>query len=321
MPKILIIRFSSIGDIVLTSPVIRNVKNQIPDCELHYCTKASFRNILENNPYLAKIHTYDNDLNVLVKALKDEKFDYVLDLHNNLRTRIIKFKLDVKSYTFNKLNLRKWLLVNLKIDVMPKIHIVDRYLATARGLGVTNDGLGLDYFVPAKDEIAKTDLPQPFRIKYAAFAIGAQHFTKRLPEDKIIAFCKQIPLPIILLGGKEDIEVGENVTSAINDPNKILNFCGKVNLNQSASLTKNAEIVLVNDTGMMHIAAAMKKRVVSLWGNTTPLFGMYPYKTDTLIVENNYLSCRPCSKIGYSKCPQGHFKCMKELNLPEISGI
>ncbi|HEX8545539.1 MAG TPA: glycosyltransferase family 9 protein, partial [Cytophagaceae bacterium] len=225
-------------------------------------------------------------------------------------------KLNVRSYSFDKLNFRKWLLVNLKVDKMPRVHIVDRYLATAKTLGVINDGLGLDYFIPEKDVIDKKTLPFPFTNGYAAFAIGAQHFTKRLPEIKVVEFCKQIKLPIILLGGKEDREGAERITAALNDPQKVLNYCGKVNLHQSASLAQQSETVYVNDTGMMHIAAALKKPIVSFWGNTTPLFGMYAYKTENIIVENNTLPCRPCSKIGYSKCPKGHFKCMSDLQLP-----
>ncbi|MEQ9415680.1 MAG: glycosyl transferase, partial [Cyclobacteriaceae bacterium] len=129
--KILIIRFSSIGDIVLTTPVIRVLKTQVDNAEIHYATKARFAGLLKENPYVDKLHLLDDKLGLLITDLKREKFDHIIDLHNNLRTRIIKFSLGVKSSSFNKLNWEKWLMVNLKINKLPSLHIVDRYLQAA----------------------------------------------------------------------------------------------------------------------------------------------------------------------------------------------
>ena len=209
MQKILILRFSSIGDIVLTTPVIRALKRQLPNVEIHYCTKQGFRSIIENNPYVDKAHFLGDSLNELIAELKKEKFDYVVDLHNNLRTRIIKTRLGQPSGTFDKLNFRKWLLVNLKYNAMPDVHIVERYLAAAKKLGISNDGEGLDYFIPEKDEVPISSLPETHQIGYYGMAIGAQHYTKRLPVEKLIELCENINGPIILLGGKEDYEAGE----------------------------------------------------------------------------------------------------------------
>jgi ADP-heptose:LPS heptosyltransferase len=327
--KILIIRFSSIGDIVLTSPVPRNIKKTLSDAEVHFCTKKQFAGIVENNPYIDKVKILEGDLKELIKDLKKEKYDFIVDLHNNLRTRIIKARLGVKSSTFNKLNFEKWLLVNLKVNKMPNIHIVDRYMNTVKELGVTNDEQGLDYFIPDKDEIELEWLPESFRQGYVAFVIGAAHATKRLPVEKMIELCDRINKPIVLLGGKEDAENGEKITKfferikenityeegllELNKKSEVYNACGKFNLNQSASLVKNAKVVFSHDTGLMHIAAAFKKEIISIWGNTTPFFGMYPYKTKFTVLENNKLSCRPCSKIGYKKCPKGHFRCMNDI--------
>src|SRR5262245_21716119 len=141
--KILILRFSSIGDIVLTTPVPRCVKTQLENVEVHYATKAQYRSILESNPYVDKVFLLGGNLNDLVSELRKEKYDVILDLHNNLRTRILKWKLGVKSYSFDKLNIEKWLMVNFKINKLPDVHIVDRYLETAKSLGVKNDALGL----------------------------------------------------------------------------------------------------------------------------------------------------------------------------------
>lgn len=305
--KFLILRFSSIGDIVLTTPVTRCIKTQYQNAEVHFATKESFKVLVENNPYIDRYHLLGKSLSEFIENLQTEKFDYIIDLHNNLRTTIIKLRLySAKSLSFDKLNFKKWLLVNLKINQMPDVHIVDRYLETVKSLGVKNDLNGLDYFIPEKD---KLEIKEAF----IAYAIGGQHFTKKLPTIKIIKVCQKIDGKIMLLGGKEDIPVAEEIEKVLGD--KIINACGKYNLNQSASLVQQAEYILTHDTGLMHIASALKKKVISIWGNTVPEFGMYPYLTEFSIIENKKISCRPCSKIGYDKCPKGHFKCMNDLIL------
>jgi len=327
--KILILRFSSIGDIVLTTPVIRNLKAQLKEVEIHYATKESYKSILEANPYIDKIHTLGNSLNELVRALREENYDYIIDLHHNLRTLIIKTRLGIKSHSFDKLNRQKWLYVNFKINQLPNRHIVDRYMDTIKPLGVEMDGFGLDYFIPDKDEVENEWLPETHRKSYVAFAIGGQFTTKKLPVKRMIEVCDRINKPVILLGGKEDAEVGEEIAKffekklenesfekGLDELGKrtiIFNACGKFNINQSASIIKNAKVVFSHDTGLMHIAAAFQKRIYSIWGNTSPHFGMYPYRTEFVIYENNKLKCRPCSKIGFKKCPKGHFKCMNDI--------
>jgi ADP-heptose:LPS heptosyltransferase len=348
--KILILRFSSIGDIVLTTPVIRAVKQQVPGAVVHFCTKPGYRSLIEPNPYVDKAHYLTGSLKELVAELKAEKFDFVVDLHHNLRTSLLKVQLGVKSASFDKLNWRKWLLVQLKINTMPRVHIVDRYLAAAAQLGVKNDGKGLDYFIPKADEVDVATLPVGFQRGYVAFAIGAQHATKRLPVERIIELCAQLRQPVVLLGGPEDESTGHVVELAFEKqaaasppalpripdspyyfPNQpaahqqpattIYNACGQYSLNQSASLVRQAQLVVSHDTGLMHIAAAFRKEIFSVWGNTVPEFGMYPYRTEFRVLEVRNLPCRPCSKIGYEKCPQGHFRCMRDikfdLDLPQ----
>ena len=326
--KILILRFSSIGDIVLTTPVPRTLKVQL-DAEVHYCTKPQYAGILANNPYIDQVHTLNESLPELVQRLKAERYDYVIDLHHNLRTRLIKNQLRVKSYSFPKLNVEKWLMVNFKINRLPNRHIVDRYMDTVKPLGVKMDSLGLDYFIPEKDEVERNWLPETHQSAFVAYAIGAQHTTKKLPVARMIELCDRINKPIILLGDKHDYETGEQVAQFFSRPaeyadlepkllelNKkavVYNACGKFNLNQSASLVRQASYVFTHDTGLMHIAAAFKKRIYCIWGNTIPLFGMYPYRTQFTVLENNRVACRPCSKIGYSRCPKGHFKCMNDI--------
>lgn len=315
--KILIVRFSSIGDIVLTTPVIRCLKKQIENAEIHYLTKKSFQSVIENNPYIDKIYTINSEIKSLLPQLKEEEYDYIIDLHNNLRSSIVKNKLKTKSFTVNKLNIKKWLLVNLKINAMPKVHIVDRYMDTVAKLGVTNDGEGLDYSITDDKKVDLSVLPNTHQKGFIGFVIGGKHATKVLPEEKVISICNKINKPIILLGGKEDKTMGENIVKACSK--NVYNSCGEFSLGQSAYLVSIAEKIITNDTGLMHIASAFRKPIVSVWGNTVPDFGMYPYlpeidKNKSLIIQNNNLKCRPCSKIGYKKCPKKHFKCMKTID-------
>jgi ADP-heptose:LPS heptosyltransferase len=328
--KVLVLRFSSIGDIVLTTPVVRTLKTQLEDSEVHYATKLQYRELLETNPYIDKVHYLNTKLPYLIEELKAEGFDVVIDLHHNLRTLRIKRALGVRSFSYRKLNIQKWLMVNFKINKLPAIHIVDRYMETVKPLGVKMDALGLDFFIPDKDEVPIEWLPEEFRNGYVVYAIGAQHATKRLPLQRMIELCDKINRPIILLGGKEDFETGEVIASffkrlpgdaateevleQLNKKTVVYNACGKFTLNQSASVARQARYVFTHDTGLMHISAAFKKEVISIWGNTIPAFGMYPFRTKFTVIENNRLDCRPCSKIGFQKCPRGHFKCMNSVD-------
>ncbi len=310
--KILILRFSSIGDIVLTTPVIRCLKQQLEGVEIHYCTKRRYQELIAHNPYIDKCYYLDDSLNQLIGQLHSERYDFIIDLHNNLRTSLIKHRLGKRAFTVDKINIQKWLYVQFKANVMPSVHIVDRYMDTVKWLGVINDGQGLDYFIPDDEHLCANDIPYTHQSSYVAYALGGQHATKHLPVDRMIELCRKIGGPIILLGNQHDRETGEVVRSELGD-DLIFNACGLFTLNQSASLVRQAQVVFSHDTGLMHIAAAFKKPIVSIWGSTTPQLGMYPYKTRHLIVENTNLSCRPCSKIGHERCPLGHFKCMNDL--------
>jgi ADP-heptose:LPS heptosyltransferase len=325
--KILIIRFSSIGDIVLTTPVIRCLKKQLPEAEVHYLTKANFRAVLEANPYIDKLHYLQDDLEAVIASLQPENFDYVIDLHHNLRTMRVKKALDKKAFSFNKLNIQKFIYTTVKLNFLPNVHIVDRYLETVQSLGVKNDGRGLDYFIPETDKVKESDIPAGHLAGYIGVVIGAAHNTKKLPIHKLKELCSRIEHPIILLGGKEDRDNGEQIAS--DDPHRIYNSCGKFNINESADLVRRAKLIITHDTGLMHIASAFKKPIISIWGNTVPQFGMYPYygtssaqlSKDNLlydIMEVRPLYCRPCSKIGYNKCPLGHFKCMEKISIQQI---
>ena len=319
--KILVIRFSSIGDIVLTTPVLRCLKNQLEgEVEIDYLTKKQYKLIVANNPNVNKVYCIEKSTNEVIENLRKEGYHYIVDLHKNLRSKRVKRQLKVLSFTFDKLNYKKWLFTKFKINKLPSIHIVERYLNAVKPLGVENDNVGLEYYIPENDKIVIADLPEFLRNGYIAIAIGAQHNTKCLPTHKITEICKKLNKPIILLGGDDDILKGDDIVNKTS--NLVYNACGKFNLNQSASIVKQAEAVITHDTGLMHIAAAFNKKTISVWGNTVPDFGMYPYipqaLNQSIIIENNKLDCRPCSKIGYDKCPKKHFKCMEEISVDDI---
>ncbi len=321
--RFLIIRFSSIGDIVLTTPVIRCIKLQIPNAEVHFLTKSSFKAVTIANPYIDHFHYLENDWDQMIQSLKAQEFDYIIDLHHNLRTAKIKRTLNVKAFSFNKLNIKKWLLTAFKVNRLPAIHIVDRCFETVRTFGVVNDGAGLDYFIPKEEEITLADLPYSHSFGYIGLVIGAAHATKKLPVHQLKKLCSQLNHPIILLGGPEDSAIGNEIASV--DDVKVYNACGKFTLNESADIVRHAKFIITHDTGLMHIAAALKKPIISIWGNTIPEFGMTPYYGSHIvknkIVEVNNLSCRPCSKIGYNKCPRKHFNCMEQQNVLQIAAL
>lgn len=319
--KFLVIRFSSIGDIVLTTPAIRCLKQQVENAEVHFLTKENFKTVSEGNPYIDKFFYFKNDLSLLINELKLEHYDYVIDLHDNFRTKRIGWALNAKVLTYNKERIEKFLLTKLHINRMAGRHIVDRCIDTLAPLGVVNDGKGMDYFIPERCEIKMDDLPVPHMVGYVAIVIGASYFTKKLPIHQLQALCKQLYYPIILVGGKEDAKEAEAIAAV--DPIRIYNSCGKFNLHESADLVRKSKLVISHDTGLQYIACAFNKPVLAIWGGTSPLLDVEPYYAKT--VQGRYqnflvdgLSCQPCSNFGTKTCPKKHFKCMENQNISTI---
>lgn len=320
--KVLIVRFSSIGDIVLTSPIVRTLKNQFESVEIHYITKSSFKEIISTNPYVDKVFTIDKSIFECINDLKSENYDLVIDLHKNIRTLILKTLLLKPYYSFNKINFAKWLIVNFKINILPKKHIIDRYFEGLSKLKLRNDNQGLDFFIKEN-----TQLPEKFlefeksNPSYYSFAIGGTYFTKKCTAEKIVEICSSIDLPVILLGSAAEKKVAKKIKESLAE--KCIDLTTETDLQQSALIVKRSKFVISHDTGMMHISAALKKPLISIWGNTIPEFGMYPYfpisETDKyLILEVRKLSCRPCSKLGKHECPKKHFKCTNEIEIKKI---
>jgi ADP-heptose:LPS heptosyltransferase len=319
--KVLVVRFSSIGDVVLTTPVVRALKEQRPDCEIHYITKKPFKSLLEHNPHISKVYTFQKSVKEILPELKGERYDQIIDLHHNLRSVLLSLYLGVKASRFRKLNVRKWLLVNLKWKVMPELHVVDRYFRAVASLGVKNDQKNGELFLRPEDHV---DVNQNLGVDvsgYLAIAIGAQFATKRMPSELLVKALSKIDTPVVLCGGESDTELALAIVNAL--PEKVIvNACGNFTLLQSASIVSQSAAILTNDTGLMHIASCFQIPTVSVWGNTVPELGMYPYfpqdKSRYSLHQAEGISCRPCSKIGFQECPKGHFNCMQQQNAEEI---
>lgn len=321
--KILVIRFSSMGDVILTSPVVRCLKQQLPGVEVHYLTKKQQALLLEANPYIDRLHLLEkNGEKALIEVLQALSFDVVIDLHHNLRSMRFKLALSGKKYSFKKLNFRKWLLVRWKQKDQHLPHVVDRYLAAFADLGVKNDGRGLDFFIPERCSMPAATFEPALAEPFVAFSIGGQHATKKLPAHKIAEICRSIEQPIVLMGGPEDAAVADQVLANCPHP-RLFSSCGKLNMGQSADLLRQASLVISHDTALMHLAAAFGRKTLAIWGNTVPQLGMTPYLAQAAPAAEHFevagLSCRPCSKIGFSSCPEKHFRCMELQNSAAIA--
>lgn len=310
--KVLVIRFSSMGDIIYTTPVVRCLKEQLPGAEVHFLTKPAFRYIYDNNPYVDKLLLLQPKLSDTIKEIKAEKYDILVDLHTNLRTSIIKLRTGIKAYTYDKQRLRKWLSLKFNLKLVPPVHLVDRYLKAVAPLGIVNDGKPINYYIK-KQYSLDTLLPESHRNSYIVFVIGATHNTKRMPNAKVADICRQISQPVLLLGGNDVKANGDEIAAAAG--NHVLNICGATSLDESVFIVSKAKRLIGFDTGLTHIAEAFNIPIASVWGATVPeLLGVQPYQVDDALVIGVDLPCRPCSKFGQEKCPLGHFKCMNTID-------
>ena len=320
--KILVIRFSSIGDIVLTFHALRCLREKHPTAEVHFLTKSTYKDLLLASTFHDKTLFFEGDLKQTKRAIRKENYSHIIDLHNNLRTRLLTIGIrGVHLIRFNKLNWEKWLFTRLKKNKLPNKHLVERYIDAFSELGVLNDSKNTLFFVPNefKIELNLYDLKEN---AFLAIALGAQYKTKKFPVSSLIKVLEFYDLPIVLLGGEAEQEDGIKIQEAF-PQKKMYNLCGELSLLASASILSQAKTVLTNDTGLMHIAAMFDVPIVSIWGNTVPAFGMYPYRPEkegtVKIHEVVGLNCRPCSKIGYQECPIGHFNCMEKQDVSAIA--
>jgi heptosyltransferase-2 len=313
LKKILIIRLSSIGDILLTTPLIRSIKKNNPLIQIDFVLKEEFFELLQNNPNLTNIHKYTKhgfEKQILTNTLISNNYELVIDLQNNLRSREIVRPLHCGILRFKKDNIKKFLLVHFKVNKLKDAHQIPvRYAETA---GVDLDSEGIDFFT-ANEPDAKLRTDE----KYIGLCPGAKHFTKRWPKEYFIELGNSLESAgyrIVLFGGSEEVELCFELEKQIKNA---LNLCNTSILQVGADM-KMCRAIYTNDSGLMHLASAIKVPVIAFFGSTVREFGFFPYKAKSIQLENNNLSCRPCTHIGRKSCPKIHFKCMKEIN-PELA--
>lgn len=321
--KILLIRFGAIGDLVLLTPLVRCLRKAFPGATLHLLTGAAYAHVLQSNPYLDGMFTTDG-----FNAAMLSGYTHLIDLQNDEASRRLTKGAKLPVGRVPQRRFRKFIFTNLRWKVMPQEHQVDRYFEAARVLDLRYDGEGLDFPIPSEAEVPQQDIPTSHQLGFVALVIGGSAATKRLPVAQLRALCESIRYPVILLGGREDAARGEAIRQA--DEGKVYNACGKFSLAESADLLRKAKLVVTHDTGLMHIAAALEKKLVVIWGSTVPSLGMTPFypqacgkkgPAPAAFVQVEKLWCRPCTVAGRDSCPQGHFKCMKNIAVAEIAAL
>ncbi len=318
MQKILVIRLSSIGDIILTTPLLRRIAAAFPLARIDYCTKAAFQPILSSNPLFSRMYTPEE--------LPVGSYDLVVDLQNNIRSRRIIRKLTARQVVrYRKENWKKWMLVQFKIDLYgPARSVVERYQAGLVELGVESDLQGCELY-PSEADRAYADPFFAHGRKTLALCFGAKHFTKRYPPVRFALLLERLlhesPFQVVLLGGREDAHHAAEIMKTLPAAHhrRVVNLAGECSLMQSAALLERSDAVLSNDTGLMHMASAFGKQLFVLFGSSSASFGFLPYHAPFELFEVKGLGCRPCSHIGRSHCPEGHFRCMNDLPEQEIA--
>ncbi len=307
--KVLIIRLSSLGDVLLTSPVVRALKNLKPSIEIHQLVKSEYADAVKLNPKIEKIYTWNkkDSKKEFKLSLKKENYDAVIDLQNNIRSRGITSGLAAKIYRFHKPSIKKMLLVKFKWNKFEAVKSIPQlYAENIDNLTLDEKGLELHLSEEIESKLAKGK-------KYAGFCPGSRHFTKMWPKEYFISLIKEINefgFTPVLLGGKDDRET----CAFIAGKTGALDHSNNDDLFQTAADMKMCNFVLCNDSGLMHVASALNVPLIAIFGSTVKEFGFRPYRCKNLVLENNSLNCRPCSHIGRDSCPKKHFKCMIDID-------
>jgi heptosyltransferase-2 len=313
------------------------LRKQFPAAQIDFLLKKEYADLVRYNSHLTSvIELKDGDrrqLRLLGKYLRRQKYDQILDLHNSLRSRYLRVVSCARRTVVRKRVVARYALVHWKRnyyrDIVP---VPDRYLETAQALGVLDDGEGLEIVVPedirvsVRARLARYHLEQYERV--IGFAPTARHFTKRWPAERFVecgvSLSKTRKTKVLVFGGKEDGEYCGDIAHLINTTagySVAENLSTDFTLLETAAVMDTCAVVLSNDTGLMHLAAARKRKVVAVFGSTVREFGFFPYQTESAVVERTGLPCRPCTHIGRKECPAGHFRCMKDISSDDVFSI
>jgi len=319
--KVLFIRFSSLGDVLLTTPIIRTFRTHFPDAEIHFLTKKQFSPLLEYNPFIDTIISFDSEnesMLLLITRLQKEHYTHIIDLHDKLRSALIKRFVRGKVITYKKKhNYRKKMLKDH--DLKPIFSTVDLYASVLEDFDLSLDERKLELFLPDNEhDIATSFLPAD-KTRIVTISPGASWHTKQYPAEyykKIIRhLLDHYDVRIVLIGTEQE----KNLTTelAALSENKILDLGGRTSLIESAVIIKHSDLFISGDCGPMHIAAAFGIPQIAIFGPTHPKLGFSPINTNAVIIQKD-LPCRPCSLHGKGKCPKAHFKCMMDIKPEEI---
>jgi ADP-heptose:LPS heptosyltransferase len=316
--KIVVIRLGAIGDILLTTPLLRRLQRTFPDATIDYCTKASYSALLASNPRISSLFTNEHP--------PLGPYDLVVDLQNNRRSRSICRSLKASRIVrYHKQNWKKWLLVHCKLDFSgPYRSVVDRYQHSLAEYNIEADTEGCEIYPSSDDRRVAHQLLHSGR-KTLALCFGARHLTKCYPPERyaslLLLLLKENAFDVVLLGGKEDSPKAAEIMKSLPEEflPGVINLSGACSLMQTAAVLERCDAVLCNDTGLMHIASAFGKRLFVLFGSSSPAFGFLPYNAPYELFEVEGLKCRPCSHIGRESCPEGHFRCMNDLSERHIA--
>ena len=305
--KILVIRLGSLGDVLLTTPVIHALKLEFPAAQIDFVVKEQYKDSLLHNPNITNLFIYEKEkVKKMNSDLKATGYDLVIDLQNNIRSHILTRGLKTTIYRFKKPSFKKFLLVKFKINLLKDLKtITQRYADTAR---VHIEAEEPKLFLPPNSTSRLMD-----GFNYIGFCPGSKHFTKRWLPEYFVQLGNELVkrgYKIVLFGGKSDNELCNLISGKIHG---CINLQNDDQLLQTAVDMKKCMLVLTNDSGLMHTASALDVPIVAIFGSTVREFGFSTAGARNLILENKSLSCRPCSHIGKSNCPQKHFKCMKEI--------
>lgn len=318
--KILIVRLSSMGDIVLTTAFARNIRNHFPDSKIDFILNKQFSDIYNYNPYVDNIIAYDKTFSKSdINQLKSEagKYDYIFDLQKNRRSYEFTSGLSDNILRIKKNYLHKISLVYLKKGLHKEIKTIhSKYMDTAMSLGIKDDGKGLELWTESDVKSGKYDTKA--KKNQIVIAPGAFHYTKRwLPERyKYLAemITEKTDFEIALTGGKQDKEICSFIAG---NNKRIKSYAGETSISETAELVNGSRAIVTNDTGVMHIAAARQVPTIAIFGSTVQEFGFAPFRVVHNVIEKD-IKCRPCTHIGRNKCPLGHFKCMKDISAEDV---
>jgi heptosyltransferase-2 len=333
--KTLVIRFSSIGDIVLTSPLLRALRTRFPNGQIDFVTRREYGELVRSNQNLNRTYEFDaglgfEGLRKLKKTIKEEQYDLVVDLHDSLRSKYLRSIRGPKRVVVNKRVLERSMLVKFKKNVFNGVvSVVDRYIETVKDFGVENDGKGLELHIP--DEVLSSVSGKIAALKLDRFekvialCPGARHFTKRWPAERFArvgaAFVQKMDAKILLFGSTADEPLCNQIAWELNNEvgaDRASSYAGRLGLLETAAAMQYCDVIITNDSGLMHIATAMQKKTVAIFGSTVKEFGFYPNNPSAVVVERAGLPCRPCSHIGRSDCPERHFRCMTEIDPDQV---